>query len=115
MEPQNWTIGKVVGITDTQYGKKFNVYLNGYNDEVSGFTKWPEKIVEGGTLYGHIELKGQYRNFKFDKKAPQAAMGGFDANDRMMLGAIYNWVQRQKTDGYPEPGVDDIDPKDVPF
>lgn len=126
MEPQNWTIGKVVDISDSEYGKRFRVFLNGYNDEVSGFTKWPEKIVEGAEIYGHIELKGKYRNFKFDKKAESSRPtggGGFTDFDREMLKVVYNYVMAQGKKPYPErnetndmhPLDEGINPEDVPF
>ena len=94
MEDQNWTIGKVIDISDSQYGKKVRFYLNGYDDEVSCFTKWPEKMTEGAEIFGHVEVKGQYRNFKWGKKSTTQtpAGGSFTDFDRELMKEIFNQV-----------------------
>lgn len=119
MEDKAWVIGKIITVEDSTYGKKVRFYLNGVDDEVSCFTKWPEKMTEGAEIFGHIETKGKYRNFKWGKK-PQGGGGnggGFTDFDREMIKIIYNWVMEQKGPAvkYPEPGIDDVSPEDLPF
>ena len=62
-------------IEDSEYGPKFYAKLKEYPNEVSGFTKFPDKMIAGNRMYGHIEVKGMYHNFKWDKKDKSPAMG----------------------------------------
>jgi hypothetical protein len=70
---KEYTITKVVEIMDSQYGKKARFFVEGYEEELSCFTKWPAKIREGTTLYGHIEIKGSYHNFKWGRKPKEGS------------------------------------------
>lgn len=80
MPPQDFSndrdcqITSVDSMEDSQYGKKVKFRIEGYPHQVSTFTKWPEKIVVGGVLFGHIEVKdGKYHNFRFGKKGTGSA------------------------------------------
>lgn len=66
---QEATIESVRTIVDSTYGKKAMFRVKGYPHEVSTFTKWPENIIPGAKIFGHIEVKdGKYHNWKFGKK-----------------------------------------------
>jgi len=72
---KEWIIEEVIGISDSQYGKKFAIKLKDYEHEVSGFTKFVQNIVAGGKIFGHVEVKGSYHNWKWGKNVPKADSG----------------------------------------
>lgn len=79
---QDCKIRQVDSIEDSQYGKKVKFLVEGYPNQVSTFTKWPEKLVVGGILFGHIEVKdGKYHNFRFGKKGGGTAPGSDGAKN----------------------------------
>ena len=66
--PQYFTITKILGVFDSTYGKKVNFKTNETGEkQISCFTKFPDNMKEGGKIYGHIELSGEYHSFKWDK------------------------------------------------
>lgn len=73
MDDKEWTIKSIKSISDSQFGKKVQFNLDGYDNEVSCFTKFPENMVAGGKVYGHVEIKdGKWHNFRFGKKGGSA-------------------------------------------
>ena len=58
--------------------KKYKFMLEGYDHEVSAFSKFPMTV--GQEVFGHIDVVGQYHNFKWGKKSTatfQKAGAGF--------------------------------------
>lgn len=68
MEPQNYTVKEVKGVFEAQFGKKVNFTVQEYQHDLSVFTKYPDNMQVGRKIYGHIEVNGQYHNFKFSKE-----------------------------------------------
>lgn len=50
--------------------KKYNFTLDDYPNEVSAFSKFPMTV--GQTIFGHVEVNGQWHNFKWGKKEEKA-------------------------------------------
>lgn len=64
-----YTITDIKGIYDSNYpdSKKYKFTVQGYPHELSAFSKFPMTV--GQEISGEIEVKGQYHNFKWGKKA----------------------------------------------
>lgn len=68
---KDYTVVSAEDKGEAQYGaRRYQIKFEG-DEEASGFSKFP--IKPGDVLFGHIEVNGAYRNWKFGKRASAPA------------------------------------------
>lgn len=82
---QKHKITKIIGVWDNQYGKKIAFKTDLCGDlALSTLTKYPDKMVEGAEVFGHVdtvEKDGKtYHNFKFGKSGGSSGGTEFAAS-----------------------------------
>lgn len=88
MEPRDYTIKEITNVKDGQYpdSKGYECTLDS-GDNVTVWSKFP--VVVGKSVHGHIETKGQYKTFKFDKKQEQTPAGLTKFSDTEQFGLLH--------------------------
>lgn len=73
---KNYTVVSAEDRGEAQFGaRRYQIEFEG-GESASGFSKYPLK--PGDVLFGHIEQKGEYHNWKFGKKENKPS--GFSAS-----------------------------------
>lgn len=79
---KDYIITAITGEFPSNYpdSKKYKFMVEGYDNELSAFSKFP--MTAGQTIFGHVDIVGQYHNFKWGKKSSTFQKGGTtpDAN-----------------------------------
>lgn len=70
---KTYVITEIKGTFDSNYpdSKKYVFRVGEYDHDVSAFSKFP--MSEKQEIFGHIEVKGNYHNFKWGKKGGGAS------------------------------------------
>lgn len=126
MNDKEYTIKEILSTYPSKYpdSKKFVFTLENVDGEISTFSKYP--MEAGQIVYGHIEKKGSYSNFKWGKRETAKPAGSDEINaikttlahHKFLLDSLMEKLETNEQDlirGYEYPKEDSEAKKDTPF